>query len=47
MFGNFEVVFETRPDWGPDSGFFMRSTPRGNCYQMMIDYHEDGNVGEI
>jgi len=47
VFGNFEVVFETRPDWGPDSGFFMRSTPRGNCYQMMIDYHEDGNVGEI
>ena len=47
VFGNFEVVFETRPDWGPDSGFFMRSTPKGNCYQMMIDYHEDGNVGEI
>jgi len=47
VFGNFEVVFETKPDWGPDSGFFMRSTPKGNCFQMMIDYHEDGNVGEI
>ncbi|MCY2962264.1 MAG: DUF1080 domain-containing protein, partial [Planctomycetota bacterium] len=47
VFGDFEVVFETKPDWGPDSGFFMRSTPKGNCYQMMIDYHEDGNVGEI
>jgi hypothetical protein len=47
VFANFEVVFETKPDWGPDSGFFMRSTAKGNCYQMMIDYHEDGNVGEI
>jgi len=46
-FGDFEVVFDTNPDWGPDSGFFMRSTPRGNCYQMMIDYHDEGNVGEI
>lgn len=46
-FSDFEVVFETKPDWGPDSGFFMRSTEKGNCYQMMIDYHEDGNVGEI
>jgi len=46
-FGDFEVMFETRPDWGPDSGFFMRSTQAGNCYQMMIDYHEEGNLGEI
>ncbi|MFM8582752.1 MAG: DUF1080 domain-containing protein [Planctomycetaceae bacterium] len=46
-FGDFEVVFELRPDWGPDSGFFLRSTPKGNCYQIMLDYHEDGNVGEI
>jgi len=46
-YGDFEVVFETKPDWGPDSGFFVRSTEKGNCYQMMIDYHEDGNVGEI
>jgi hypothetical protein len=46
-FGDFEVIFETNPDWGPCSGFFMRSTDRGNCYQMMIDYHDVGNVGEI
>jgi hypothetical protein len=46
-YGDFEVMFETKPDWGPDSGFFMRSTEAGNCYQMMIDYHEQGNVGEI
>lgn len=46
-FGDFEVIFETNPDWGPCSGFFMRSTERGQCYQMMIDYHNAGNVGEI
>src|SRR5438105_13501495 len=46
-FGDFEVIFETNPDWGPCSGFFMRSTEKGNCYQMMIDYHDVGNVGEI
>ncbi|MSR57576.1 MAG: DUF1080 domain-containing protein [Planctomycetaceae bacterium] len=47
VYGDFEVIFETNPDWGPDSGFFMRSTEKGNCYQMMIDYHDNGNVGEI
>lgn len=46
-YGDFEVIFETNPDWGPDSGFFMRSTDKGNCFQMMIDYHDNGNVGEI
>jgi len=46
-FGDFEVAFEVHPDWGPDSGFFLRSTEKGNCYQIMLDYHEEGNVGEI
>lgn len=46
-YGDFEVKFEANPDWGPCSGFFMRSTEKGNCYQMMIDYHDKGNVGEI
>lgn len=46
-FGNFEVIFEVYPDWGVDSGFFLRSTDTGKCYQIMLDYHEDGNVGEI
>lgn len=46
-FGDFEVIFETKPDWGVCSGFFLRSTDRGQCYQIMIDYHDAGNVGEI
>lgn len=46
-FGDFEVIFEANPDWGPCSGFFMRSNEKGQCFQMMIDYHDKGNVGEI
>lgn len=46
-YGDFEVKFEANPDWGPCSGFFLRSTETGKCFQMMVDYHEDGNVGEI
>lgn len=46
-FGDFEVIFEVMPDWGVDSGFFLRSSEKGECYQIMLDYHEDGNVGEI
>ena len=46
-FGDFEVELQVKPDWGVDSGLFLRSTDTGKCYQVMIDYHEDGNVGEI
>ena len=46
-FRDFEVVFETKPDWGCCSGFFVRSNDKGQCYQVMIDYHDAGNVGEI
>ena len=46
-FGNFEVIFQTKPDWGVCSGFFLRSTDKGECYQIMIDYRDEGNVGEI
>src|SRR5437867_2986720 len=46
-FRDFEVIFETKPDWGCCSGFFVRSNDKGQCYQVMIDYHDNGNVGEI
>lgn len=46
-FQNFEVIVETQPDWGVCSGFFLRSTEKGECYQIMIDYHGKGNVGGI
>jgi hypothetical protein len=31
-------------DFGPDSGLFLRSNDKGQCYQAMIDYHAKGNL---
>lgn len=43
-YGDFEVVLEMKNDFGPDSGLFLRSNDRGQCYQAMIDYHANGNL---
>ena len=40
-------MIEMKPDWGVCSGLFLRSNNRGQCYQMMVDYHDRGNVGHI
>lgn len=41
---NFEVSLEMNNDFGPDSGLFLRSNSKGQCYQAMIDYHAKGNL---
>ncbi len=46
-FGDFELMIDMKPDWGVCSGLFLRSNNRGQCYQMMVDYHDRGNVGHI
>jgi hypothetical protein len=46
-FGDFELQLEMKPDFGPDSGLFLRSNDKGQCFQMMVDYHDNGNVGHI
>jgi hypothetical protein len=46
-FGDFDLVLEMKPDWGCDSGVFVRSNDRGQCIQMMVDYHDRGDVGHI
>jgi hypothetical protein len=43
-YGNFEVALEMKNDFGPDSGLFLRSNDRGQCYQAMIDFHAGGNL---
>ncbi len=43
-YGDFEVALEMKNDFGPDSGLFLRSNDRGQCYQAMIDYHATGNL---
>jgi len=44
---NYEIYMEVKPDWGCDSGLFLRSTERGEAYQVMLDYLEGGNMGCI
>ncbi len=46
-FRNFEVELELRPDWGPDSGVFVRTDERGGGWQIYVDHHDHGNVGHI
>lgn len=44
---DFEVYLEIKPDFGCDSGLFLRSNDNGQAYQVMLDYLEGGNVGGI
>ena len=46
-YGDFELLIDLKPDWGVCSGLFLRSTDEGKCLQMMVDYHERGNVGHV
>ncbi len=46
-FGDFELLIDMKPDWGVCSGLFLRGNDRGQCVQMMVDYHDRGNVGHI
>ena len=46
-FADFEVMIDMKPDWGVCSGFFLRGNDRGECFQMMVDYHDKGNVGHL
>lgn len=46
-FGDFELRIDMKPDWGVCSGLFLRGNDRGQCFQMMVDYHDAGNVGHI
>ena len=44
---NFEISLELNPDYGCDSGLFLRSTEKGEAYQVLIDYLDGGAVGGI
>jgi hypothetical protein len=44
---NFEVTIEIKPDYGCDGGLFLRSTEKGEAYQVLIDYLDGGTVAGI
>lgn len=46
-FSEFELELSLRPDWGPDSGVFIRADERGGGWQVYVDHHDHGNVGHI
>jgi hypothetical protein len=46
-FAEFELELSLRPDWGPDSGVFLRTDERGGGWQVYVDHHDHGNVGHI
>src|SRR3954463_6919688 len=46
-YGNFEVYLEMNPDYGCDSGLFLRSTEKGEAYQVPLDYLPGGSMGGV
>ena len=44
---NVEVYMEVLPDWGCDSGLFLRSNEAGEAYQVTLDYLPGGSMGGI
>ena len=46
-FGDIELSIDMKPDWGVCSGLFVRGNDEGQCFQMMVDYHDAGNVGHL
>jgi hypothetical protein len=46
-FGDVEITLETADEWDSDSGLFLRTTPEGAAYQVMIDLYPGGTAGGI
>ncbi len=46
-FSQFELEISIRPDWGPDSGVFLRTDEKGGGWQVYVDHHDNGNVGHV
>src|SRR3954462_8160991 len=44
---DFEVYLEMNPDYGCDSGLFLRSTEKGEAYQVTLDYLPGGSMAGI
>jgi hypothetical protein len=46
-YGDFELELELAPDWDIDSGVFLRTNEKGECFQIYVDYHNDGLIGYV
>ena len=46
-YGDFELEIDLMPDWGIDSGVFIRTNEQGECFQIYVDYHNSGLIAFI
>lgn len=46
-YGDFELTVDLSPDWGVDSGVFLRTNDQGECFQVYVDYHDNGFIGSV
>ncbi|MBN1770761.1 MAG: carbohydrate-binding protein, partial [Deltaproteobacteria bacterium] len=46
-YGDFGLEFEAWPDWGVDTGVYLRTTADEHAYQLCIDYQPDNPLGGI
>ena len=44
-FGDFELLVDARPDWPCDTGIYVRSTPLGQGFQILLDHRGDDTAG--
>jgi len=42
---DFDLLIDVNPDWGCDSGIWIRTDDEGRCLQIFLDYLPGGNVG--
>lgn len=47
QFDDFEMILDMKPDWGVDTGVFIRTNDKGEGIQVYVDYREHGDVGRI
>ena len=46
-YGDFELELDVWPDWGVDSGVFVRTNEKGECFQIYLDYHDNGLIAFV
>lgn len=45
-YGDFELVYEAKPDWPADTGVYLRASEDGfRGVQVLLDYRRSGNIG--
>jgi hypothetical protein len=44
-FGDFELLLDARPDWPCDTGIYVRNTPLGQGFQILLDHRGDDTAG--